>query len=56
MNTIIQKRIFLINNIDWVLDLLAYHKAWADKIRESKSVVLWTWDESESGCDVNAVA
>ncbi len=54
-NSIVKKRVFLIEHTDWMLGLLAYHKAWANKIRTSDSVVLWNWGDKESSAEIDAI-
>lgn len=55
MSSIIQKRKYLLDNMDWLLDLLAYYRAWSPKMQTSKSAQLWTKGQKESECKVNEV-
>lgn len=54
-NWTIKKRQYLVNNIGMILDVLSYYKTWGDKIKDSKSIVLWTKNQKENYCDINEI-
>jgi hypothetical protein len=43
----IAKRYYLVQNIDSILELLAYYKQWAEIIRDRESIVMWKHGEQE---------
>ena len=47
MNQAIKKRFYLINNIEEILEHLAYYKAWSPKIRGKTGTVIWRNGEKE---------
>jgi hypothetical protein len=53
MNQKINKRYYLVKNLDSILDLLAYYKQHASFIRDKDSVVLWKHGEQERYIKLN---
>jgi hypothetical protein len=53
MNQKINKRFYLVNNLDNILDLLTYYKLWAWCIRDKEGLVLWSHGEQERYLDLN---
>ena len=54
-NLKIKKRLFLINNLEQTLDLLAYYKTHYAMIRDRDSLVLWKLDDLEGGVNLNEI-
>ena len=55
MNPKIQKRQYLIKNLEYILTMLGYYKTWSKKIRSSESRTLWTQGQEESYCKIHEI-
>lgn len=56
LNNTVKKRYYLVKNMEWLLELLSYHRAWGNKIRNNPSNVLWKAGQKESGASVRVTS